>query len=351
MVSLNISSTGSAVKDTNLNLKKDIPNKFEFEYPIMSCRRGMNELYLHLARDSVSLAGTVLYFDVYVSDTTAPAISILEKPSNTYSSNRSYQVKARIYDPDTNGTPFHDTLYYRAASVGGASWQALLPHSMRGDTHKYLIPSHPNGTHIEYTLIARDEFGNKGRYPEEGNEDFWILSPLKPTWNQLTYLADTSAVLTWNPPEELIYYHCGLSSDTIDIKEETVATRFTTQCIPAVLKTIGLEIVNENGTSLPDTLMISVYTVTDDSLPGTKIDSFEFTGTLEGYTELNLPDIQLPIILHIYSLLSTLNSLLSAPNLPLPQHQPGVESRLLDHLHSPGCFAKGADCCCYQGLI
>jgi hypothetical protein len=293
MVGLNISSTGSAVKDTNLNLEKDIPNKFEFEYPITGCKRGMNELYLHLAKDSVSLAGIVLYFDVYVSDTTPPAISVLEKPSNTYSSNRSYQLRARIYDPETNGTPFNDTLYYRIASVGGSSWQALLVHSMKGDTHKYLIPSHPNGTHIEYNLIARDEFGNRARYPEEGNEDFWILSPLKPTWDELIYLADTSAVLIWNPPEELIYYHCGLCSDTIDIKENTIAARFTTQCLPAVLKTIGLEIVKESGT-LSDTLTVSVYTVAGDSLPGTKIDSFEFTGTLEGYTELSLSDIQIP---------------------------------------------------------
>ncbi|MBN1694388.1 T9SS type A sorting domain-containing protein [candidate division WOR-3 bacterium] len=293
MVGLNISSTGSAVKDTNLDLKKDMPNKFEFEYPVENCRRGMNELYLHLAKDSMSLAGIVVYFDVYVSDSTAPVIFVLEKPTNTYSSNRAYQLMARIYGPDANGTPIHDTLYYRIASVGGSSWQALLPHSMRGDTHKYLIPSHPNGTHIEYTLIARDESDNRATYPEEGNEDFWVLSPLKPTWNDLTYLADTNAILTWNPPEEMVYYHCGLCSDTIDIEENTIATRFTTQCLPAVLKTIGLEIVKENG-ALSDTLTVSVYTVAGDSIPGTKTDSFEFTGTFEGYNEFDLTDIQIP---------------------------------------------------------
>jgi hypothetical protein len=290
---LTISSTGSAVNNVNLDLKKDIPNKFKFKYPINGCKRGMNELYLHLSKDSVSLAGFVLYFDVYVSDTTPPAISILEEPSNTYSSNRAYQVRARIYDPDTNGTPFHDTLYYRIASGGGSSWHSLLPHSVRGDTHKYLIPSQSNGTHIEYALIARDEFGNTGRYPEEGSNDFWILSPLKPTWDELIYSTDTSAILNWNPPKELIYYHCGLCSDTVDIKEKMVATRFTTQCLPARLKTIGLEFVNGNETPLADTIMVSVYTVAEDSLPGTKVDSFEFTGALSGYTEFDLQDIQL----------------------------------------------------------
>jgi hypothetical protein len=291
---LNISSTGSFVRDIALDLEKDIPNKFEFDYPITGCERGMNELYLHLAKDSTSLAGYVLYFDVYVSDTLAPLISILREPENTYSSNRFYELIARIYDPDTSGTPFTDTLYYRIASSGGGYWQSLSAHSMKGDTNKYLIPSQPNGTHIQYHLIARDEFGNAGRYPEEGEQDFWVLSPLRATWEQLTYSAAPSAILQWNSPRELVYYHCGLSSDTININETELATRFTSQYLPATLEKIGLDIIKESTVTSSDTVGIYVYTVEENLLPGTKTDSFEFTGTFTGYTEFALSNIRIP---------------------------------------------------------
>ena len=72
-----------------------------------------------------------------------------------------------------------------------------------------------------------------------------------------------------------------------------LATRFITQCLPARLEKIGLEIVNENGAHITDTLIVSVYTVTGDSVPGTKIDSFEFTGNFSDYTEFELENIQL----------------------------------------------------------
>ncbi len=110
----------------------------------------------------------------------------------------------------------------------------------------------------------------------------------------MTYAVDTSAVLIWNPPEEFVYYHCGLCSDTIDINEMIVATRFNTQCLPAELNKICLEIVNNSTAPLSDTLEVFICTVAEDSLPGTRIDSFEFTGEFTGYTEFELPDIGIP---------------------------------------------------------
>ncbi len=293
-VTLDISSTGSSVRDTLISLGSDIPNKFAFDYPIVGCRRGTNELYLHLARDSVSLAGFVIYFDVFLSDSIAPVISVLKRPANTYASNRYYELLARIYNLDETGTPFHDTLYYRAASSGGSSWHPLAAHSSRGDTNKYLIPSHPNGTHIEYMLVAGDEFGNRTCYPEEGTGDFWVLSPLKPGWEELFYTYAPVAELSWNSPEEVVYYHCGLSSDTVDIHEAEVATRFTSQYTPAQLQRIGLEIINENPGQ--DTLKVSVYPLGTDLLPGEKMDSFVFTNTMDGYTEFNLSGVDIPEI-------------------------------------------------------
>ncbi len=294
-VNLNISSTGSVTADTVLNLEKDIPNKFEFIYSLAGCKRGTNELYLHLSKDStVSLAGYVIYFDVYVADTTAPVISVIKEPTNTYSSNQYYELIARVFDPDTNGTPITDTLYYRIASSGGGYWQSLSAHRVRGDTNKYLIPSHPNGTHIEYNLIARDEFGNRTSYPVEGNGDFWVLSPLKPTWDELLYSTVPNAVLQWNSPEEFVYYHCGLVSDTVNISELEIATRFTSQYLPASLGKIGLEIINDSSGSLLDTLTVSIYPVDVTLLPGVKIDSFVFTDTLAGYEEFSLWGVDIP---------------------------------------------------------
>ncbi|MEO0293436.1 MAG: Ig-like domain-containing protein [candidate division WOR-3 bacterium] len=293
-VHLNISSTGSSKMDISLSLKKDIPNHFEFTYPIEGCKRGTNELYLHLEKDSVSLAGTVLRFDVYVADTTAPVISVLKEPSNTYSSNRFYELIARIYEPELTGTPFTDTLYYRIASSGGSSWNALSAHSVKGDTNRYLIPSHPNGTHIEYHLIARDEFGNIARYPKEGERDFWVLSALKPSWQSLTYSNKPSVILNWDLPRDLIYYHCGLHSDTVSLSDIEFATRFTPQFIPAKLNRIGIEFIDE-GSFIIDTLKISLYYIGADLLPGVKIDSFVFVDSFyNGYKEIELPGIEVP---------------------------------------------------------
>jgi hypothetical protein len=288
-----ISSTGSVVDTHSLSLNKDIPNYYELKYPITGCDRGMNELYLHLLKDSMSLAGEVLYFDVYIPDSIPPMISIIEEPSNTYSSSQLYKVRARIWNPDSSNTPFYDTLYYRISSVGGADWQSLLTHSVRGDTHQYHIPSQPNGSWIQFHIAVRDSFGNLVRYPEEGERDFWVLSPMKPSWSELTYTRDTTAALYWNPPGEQISYHCGLHSDTILLNDKIVATRFIPEYLPARMEKIGVELINEDTVSSMDTIVVHLYEVLD-SLPGVEMDSSIFTDTLDGYEEFNLPGIEVP---------------------------------------------------------
>jgi len=288
-----VSSTGSVVDTHSLSLNKDIPNYFEFEYPITGCDRGMNELYLHLIKDSMSLAGEVLYFDVYIPDSIPPMISIIEEPSNTYSSSQLYKVRARIWNPESSNTPFYDTLYYRISSVGGANWQSLLTHSVRGDTHQYHIPSQPNGSWIQFHIAVRDSFGNLVRYPEEGERDFWVLSPMKPSWSELTYTRDTIAALYWNPPKEQISYHCGLHSDTILLNDKIIAARFIPEYLPARMEKIGVELINEDTVSSMDTIVVHLYEVLD-SLPGVEMDSSIFTDTLDGYEEFNLPGIEVP---------------------------------------------------------
>jgi len=293
-----ISSTGSVTDTFALSLNKDIPNYYELKYPITGCDRGINELYLYLLKDSMSqnsmsLAGEVLYFDVYIPDSIPPMISIIEEPSHTYSSSQLYKVRARIWNPDSSNTPFYDTLYYRISSVGGADWQSLLTHSVRGDTHQYHIPSQPNGSWIQFHIAVRDSFGNLVRYPEEGERDFWVLSPMKPSWSELTYTRDTIAALYWNPPKEQISYHCGLHSDTILLNDKIIATRFIPEYLPARMEKIGVELINEDTVSSMDTIVVHLYEVLD-SLPGTEMDSSIFTDTLDGYEEFNLPEIEVP---------------------------------------------------------
>ncbi|MCW4043849.1 MAG: hypothetical protein NWE90_09060, partial [Candidatus Bathyarchaeota archaeon] len=303
--SLIISSTGTVVDTFTLSLYEDVPNRFEFEYLLTGCYRGMNELYLYLMKDLISLAGEVLYFDVFIPDTIPPMISIVEEPPNTYSSSQLYKVRARIWSLDTNDIEFYDTLYYRLSSVGGAGWQRLLVHSIKGDTHQYLIPSQPNGSHIEFYLNARDGFGNLARYPEIGERGFWILSPMRPTWSELTYNRDTTAILHWNPPKELVSYHCGLNSAFIPLWERTVATRLIPQYQPAVLNRIGVSLIDEdaifNGTKHTkeepgfylDTFVINIYEAID-SHPGTELYSYSFIKILNNYEVFNIPGVHVP---------------------------------------------------------
>ncbi len=303
--SLILSSTGTVVDTVTLSLYEDVPNRYEFEYPLSGCYRGMNELYLHIMKDLMSLAGDVLYFDIYIPDSIPPMISIVEEPPNTYSSSRLYKVRAYMWNPDSNDTPIYDTLYYRLSSIGGAGWQRLLSHSIKGDTHQYLIPSQPNGSHIEFHLNVRDESGNLGRYPERGERGFWVFSPMRPTWSELTYTCDTTATLHWNPPKELVSYHCGLNSNFIPLWERTVATRFIPQYLPAKLNKIGISLTNgdavlngekhtkeELGFYL-DTFVINIYEAID-SLPGNELYSYSFIKILSNYEVFNIPGVQVP---------------------------------------------------------
>ena len=178
-------------------------------------------------------------------------------------------------------------------------------HSIKGDTHQYLITSQPNGSHIEFYLNARDGFGNLARYPEIGERGFWILSPMRPTWSELTYNRDTTAILHWNPPKELVSYHCGLNSAFIPLWERTVATRFVPQYLPAVFNRIGVNLINEGAISLNtkhteeelgfylDTFVINIYQV-EDSLPGTELYSYSFIKILNNYEVFNIPGIHVP---------------------------------------------------------
>jgi hypothetical protein len=303
--SLILSSTGEIVDTISLSLLKDIPNTFEFGYILSGCVRGVNELYLHLMKDEISLAGEVLYFDVYIPDSISPVISIFEEPANTYSSSQLYKVTTLTWNPDSNDSEIYDTLYYRLSSIGGSGWNKLQPHSVKGDTHKYLIPSQPNGSHIEYHINARDESNNLARYPYMGERGFWILEPMKPTWSELTYKRDTTAILNWNPPKELISYHCGLNSYSIPLWESTVATRFIPQYLPAKLNKIGISLINEDFISKSvkhvkedlrlymDTVVINIYEV-NDSLPGDELYSYSFIKVLNNYEVFNVPHIQIP---------------------------------------------------------
>jgi len=307
--SLILSSTCS-VKDTaRLLLHNGIPNQYEFEYLISGMSRGKNELYLQIMKDWMSLAGEVLYFDVDIPDSTAPLISILEEPSNTYSSSKLHRVKARIWNPDSTDTPFYDTLYYRLISGGGTDWQPLLPNSIKGDTHQYFIPSQANGSLLQFHIVVQDSFGNLARYPEEGEDEFWVLSAMKPTWSELIYTRDTSVLLSWNPPEELLSYHCNLVSDTVPLGNRIVATRFIPQCIPARLNKFGIKFerlpIIQNGTPLHrvkkrdapyptlDTIIVHLYQV-EDTLPMSEINSFTFTRDIKGWEEFDLPGTLIP---------------------------------------------------------
>ena len=293
--SLIISSMGENEESLALSLKKDIPNYYEFDYLLTGCNRGSNELYLSIMKDSTSLAGEVLYFDVDIPDTVSPQISILEGPTNTYSSSKSYEVKARIWDPDSNGTPIYDTLYYRLNSNGGY-WQSILSHSVKADTHRYYIPSQSNGSHIQFHIIARDSFGNLARYPEVGEREFWVLSPMRPSWSSLGYTSDTTVFLIWKPPEELISYHCGLAGDTIFLGNTVVATRFIPQYLPGRLDKFGVKLSGIQPKQQgcfdfgSDTILVHLYQV-EDSLPGNEIDSFPFVIDTSGWAEFCLPGI------------------------------------------------------------
>ena len=302
--SLILSSTGSEVDTIDLSLSKETPNNFELKYPIIGFERGMNEMYLNLMRDSMSIAGMIQYFDVEIPDTIAPEITIISEPENTYSS-VPYEVNVRISSPDSNNT-IYDTLYYRTSSIG-SYWYAVTSSKTGDSTYRYLIPAQSRGTLIEYYITARDSFGNCTQYPDDGLKSFWVLTPMKPLWSEPTYNEDTLVMLSWYPPSEMITYHCGIKSDTVNVKDTIVAVKFVPQYLPARLNKIGVSFADIDSTKSRtmfnvrikalentrdiDTIIVYIYQVCD-SIPGIQIDSVIFERSIDEYEEFIIPDIQ-----------------------------------------------------------
>ena len=287
------SSTGDNKDTFSLTLAKDMPNYYRFDYLISGCNRGRNALHLSIKKDSINLAEKVVYFDVNIPDTTAPRISIIEQPSNTYSTYGPYVVKALIWDPDSYKTPLYDTLYYRVSS-GGGYWQYLLPHSAKKDTYTFYIPSQPDGSLIQFHIVAQDSFKNRTRSPKEGEEEFWVLRPLRPQWDSIGYTHDTTTLLTWSPPMDIIHYHCGITGDTVFLGDTIVATRFIPEYVPAKLNRFYVKLVKNTSTKdYNDTVFVHIYEV-KATLPGREIASFPFTIDTSGWKEFALPDMPMP---------------------------------------------------------
>jgi len=130
---------------------------------------------------------------------------------------------------------------------------------------------------------------------------------MKPSWSEPTYNTDTAVVLNWYPPSEIIKYHCGIKSDTVNIKDTIVAVKFIPQYLPARLNKIGVSFANidtgksgklfniranvlDNSREI-DTITVYIYQVCD-SLPGMQIDSIIYERSTNGYEEFVLNDVQ-----------------------------------------------------------
>ena len=105
-------------------------------------------------------------------DATHPII--VHTPLRNTPNNGPMLVTADIYD-DTGiaGGALQPTLYYRVNTGSGfGAWQAVTdPDGPTGNTYQFTIPGQPNGTQVEYYLVAYDASANNNKATFPFNAD------------------------------------------------------------------------------------------------------------------------------------------------------------------------------------
>uniref|UniRef100_A0A7C4U901 T9SS type A sorting domain-containing protein n=1 Tax=candidate division WOR-3 bacterium TaxID=2052148 RepID=A0A7C4U901_UNCW3 len=247
-------------------------NAFDIEIIAPSLKRGRADLLYSFYKDSIFLLSGGERFMFYIPDTIPPFAYIVQRPSNTFDTEREHIVK--VYAKDE--TRINTTLYYN----NGDRFFPLESFYNLDDTFFFEIPYQSPGTNIFYYISIVDSFGNKTRIPEDGYESFWVYEYLPPSSCKADTI-DRKIYLSWGEPEELQENNCEIYNEIND----TILFTLIPQFYPARLKNLKIPIKK----ILSDTsyLNISFYTSMnnepDSFIYGRRI---ELTG--EGIETLNV---------------------------------------------------------------
>ncbi len=212
--------------------------------------------------------GNDVFIDEIVVEVTppnsAPYVSVIETPDDTYDGAGPFLVRALIGDSAKVGIAA-DTLWY---TDNATDWWAITHTAVSGDTFDFSIPGPiAPGTVIEYFLGAWDDQGavtyDPGMYR---GYQFKVLDPLPPTALNAT-AGDMMVQLDWAPPAQVLDYSDGAVAYYWYWNAGDIATtRFSPQHYPCKLEqavsnwldygpgndSVEIHVWPDDGTGLPD---------------------------------------------------------------------------------------------------
>ncbi|MCK4233416.1 T9SS type A sorting domain-containing protein, partial [candidate division WOR-3 bacterium] len=257
---------------------------------VPALERGIAFLSYSFYKDSIFLTHSQEGFMIYMPDTMPPVAQFIEVPENTYNPNTAYTVKITA----TDEMRMYDTLYYH----NGYMQNRITHQTQKGDTLIYKIPSQPRGTHIAFYITVKDSFGNMVRLPEVDYKQFWVMAALPPSECE-TDTVNQNIEISWEDPSENLIYHSGYSYEE---RMDSIAVRFTTQYLPAELRSISVFAEK----TIPDTAILSVsFHSVDAGIPGYEIcPSLQIDVTEDGANWVEVQIDSIPVTEEIFIIFS-----------------------------------------------